>query len=91
MARHCVLNAEIRSLGTILYRRDPMSTRTATCSSARGRRNRWPEIVPLMSVTVVIEWVIEECLFEAVIVWINPGDAPGDAECRESLLECSLN
>ena len=44
-----------------------------------------------MSVTAAIERVIEESLFEADIEWINPGDAPGDAECRESLLECSLN
>ncbi len=44
-----------------------------------------------MSVTAAVEWVIEESLFEADIVWINPGDAPDNAECRESLLECSLN
>ncbi len=44
-----------------------------------------------MIVTAAIEWVIEESLFEVVIVWISPGDAPGDAEGRESLLEYSLN
>ena len=68
-----------------------MSTREGACSSARGSRNRRPEIVALMIVTAAIEWVMEESLFEVVIVWINPGDAPGNAECRESLLECSLN
>ena len=44
-----------------------------------------------MSVTAAIEWVIEERLFEADIVWINPGDATSDAECRALLLERVLN
>ncbi len=64
-----------------------MSTRKATCKSARGRRNRPPEIVPLMSVTAAVEGVIEESLFEVGIRWI----IPGDAECRGALPECSLN
>ncbi len=44
-------------------------------------------MVPLLIVTAAIEWVIEEGLFEAGIMWVNPGDA----ECRGILLECSLN
>ena len=67
-----------------------MSTRADTCNDARGSRNRRSEIVRLMIVTTAIEWVIEESLFEADLEWISQGDAPGDAECRESLLECSL-
>ncbi len=44
-----------------------------------------------MGVTTAIERVIEESLFQGGMMWVHPGDATGDAECRGFLLECSLN
>ncbi len=43
--------------------------------------------VPLMGVTVALEWVIGESILEAEVVWMGPADA----ECRGILLKCSLN